>query len=196
MNDNERFIQLIVPKLEQDIGFCFHWVDSESWYAAFNQTIDWGIESLTESIRDAIRISRQTLVSLLLKDYFHSLGLNPVFRYIMDNNMEPMDRVTNPFIQEQRQRLSNRVLDELPKSYSHITDRYGINFGEHQNIKLLICSPLAVAESIMAKAEKSIWSNDKFVGRIRRNIQYAKYISPVLYDKLLLHGLSYPNFKQ
>jgi hypothetical protein len=106
-----------------------------------------------------------------------------------------MGRITNTIIQDERGKLGLRVLNELPNHIPHINSYYGITFDNHMIIKLLLCAPMSVAESIMDNAQMSIWTNNDFVANLRRNIQYSEYIAPGLYCKILYHTLANPQLQ-
>ena len=61
-------------------------------------------------------------------------------------------------------------------------------------------APIAVAESICNnQKEYTIWGGNEKTEEIRRNIQYAQYIGPDFYNKMILHVLQNAknmNFKE
>ena len=118
----------------------------------------------------------------------HEIELDHLLQYITGFPIE-VDSVLNGDILDLRAKLGDRVLNELPRSCPKATQNYGISVKDHYQVKLLIKSPIAVAESITGtfESERSIWSNK--AENIRRNIQYSQYLNPEFYNRTLLHVL-------
>ena len=182
--DVNEYIQLQIPALEQDLGFCFHWIKKNDWNSALESTIT------------LVGDEQFNLLVELMKKYFNDIGLPKLTAFLSNGLIDGVERVTNQIINEERSKLGQRVLNELPKFIPHCTSYYGIRFDNHEIIKLLLRSPMAAAESITDKEEKSIWLNDPtFVAILRRNIQYAQYIAPGLYTQVLYHTLANPQLQ-
>jgi hypothetical protein len=179
--DNDEFIQRQIPLLEQDLGFCFHWIKKEDWENAINSTSDFCLENYHNNYRDK-------LFGLMAK-YFKEIALGDLYKYLL-GQATYMSRVTNQVIKEARCKLGDRVMNELPKHTPHTTNDYRLPIDDNLMIKLLLRAPMAVAEAINGIAEKSIWNDDDFVANLRRNIQYAQFLAPDLYSKVLYHCLS------
>jgi hypothetical protein len=95
-------------------------------------------------------------------------------------------------------RLGQKVLEELPYNSPKICDNYGVNIKDNPTVRLLLQSPIAVAESIKThNINNSIWGGDEMRERIRRNIQYSQYVFKnsckpsftEFYSRLILHAL-------
>jgi hypothetical protein len=176
--DKNEFIQSQVISLEQDLGFCFHWIKKNDWITAQEFCIqNFGLELFNQLFE-------------LWDLYFKEISM-PQLKLFLTENLKNIERINfNAFITEKRSKLGERVLKELPKITPHTTKNYSIDIDKHIIVKLLLRSPIAIAESICNKAEKSIWTNDKFTALLRRNVQYASYIAPELYKEILLQTLS------
>ena len=176
--DTDEFIQRQVPALEQDLGFCFHWVKKQDW------------EEIIESVQKWIGLEHFSLIMTLMHKYFQDVELEVLYKYISGHKITKATRVNNQIINEARAQLGVRVLSELPEHTPHCTSEYSIPVEDNRIVKLLLRAPIAVAESISGVAEKSIWENNVFVSTLRRNIQYVHFIAPELYSKVLYHCLS------
>jgi hypothetical protein len=111
------------------------------------------------------------------------------------NDTKPnVSPVLNPNIIEVRSKLNSKVLNGLPRSIPRVNEYYKIPKDGHQNIFLLINSPIAVAESILGiNTNYPIWGGDDFREKIRRNIQYSQYLTPDFYNHIILHTLKTQN---
>ncbi|MEJ7778683.1 MAG: hypothetical protein WKF68_03755 [Daejeonella sp.] len=176
--NTDEFIQRQVNALEQDLGFCFHWIGREEWGSAIEDGVKW------------IGVDYHLRIVELMNIYFQESNLKELARYVACGEMEKAIRVSNPIIMEARSRLGSRVLNELPFHAPHTTKKYNIPFDKNEMVKLLLCAPIAVAESIMNTAERSIWAESESADKLRRNIQYAQFVVPDLYSKVLYHCLS------
>lgn len=179
--NTDEFIQKQVDELEQDLGFCFHWIEKQDWENAVVAAEIW--------------IGREYAGCLyeLMGKYFQEKNLNALYLHIGGQKINNAPRVTNQVIIETRAKLGERVLTELPSHTPHTTSDYNMPVGDNYPVKLLLRAPIAVAESIKGIAEKSIWEDNEFVSDLRRNIQYAHYVAPSLYTKVLYHCLSASN---
>jgi hypothetical protein len=117
-------------------------------------------------------------------------GLNEVFDLIMEKKIKTK-RISHMEINTLRSNLGERVLKELPGKSPRIHGDYGIPIKHHKQVKLLIKSPIAVAESIKnVPTDYPIWGPDEIINTIRRNIQYSQYLSPGFYKKVILNILN------
>lgn len=174
----DEFIQVQATALEQDLGFCFHWIEKQHWELAINQSENW------------IGTGYILNILTLMAKYFQETNLEELHKFIVGEGMVNV-RVNNQVINVARAQLGARVLSELPQHTPHTTRDYGIAVNDNYMVKLLLRAPIAVAESIRNTAERSIWDEGEFVSNLRRNIQYAQYVAPDLYTKVLYHCLSY-----
>lgn len=177
-HDQNEFIQLQVTSLEQDLGFCFHWIKKNDWETALDSAVNYfGSDKFAKVIE-------------LLDLHFKEIGIPQLQLFVLNGSLTGVEPVSNTFINDERSKLGERVLSELPKNTPHTTHNYGIKLESHYIVKLLLRSPIAVAESICEKSDKSIWAYDELTTLLRRNIQYVSYIAPELYKHILLHTLS------
>ena len=174
--DTDEFIQKTIPLLEQDLGFCFHWIQRNHWLESVNENTNWNGIDLSNHV---IKVVQEFLVYN---------EINELILYISQGTVAPPQYLTNQFIFQERANLGQRVINELPTLCPHITQNYGININLHQPIKLIFHSAIAVAESIMGVQEMTIWSVQ--ADAIRRNIQYVHFIAPTLYKKIILKSLN------
>jgi hypothetical protein len=176
--DINDFIQKEIPEMEKDLGFCFHWISA----------IDWGNAFAEINLPDKFKY--QSHIAELLSSYLAENGLQELFKYI---NKSPIDSVTihRTDIIELRSRLGARVLKELPYNIPTIKDNYGIPVIDNSQVRLLLQSPIAVAESITGQHEDfTVWGGDEHLEEVRRNIQYSQYLDTDFYNKAILHVLT------
>jgi hypothetical protein len=176
--NSDEFIQRIIPEFEKDLGFCFHWIKKDDWEGTINEISQFiGEEYFTNIIE-------------LLSKYMCNNDLSQLINYL-GNQRISAEKIYNPFIYEIRAGLGERVLNELPDMKPKINDYYGMPKNDYGKFLLMIKAPIAVAESIKnIQQEFPIWGGDDFREQIRRNIQYAQYLSPEFYNKIILQVLS------
>lgn len=173
----ENFIQKFIPELEKDLGFCFHWIKKEDWRLAL------------EEINLLYEYKYFNEIISILSSYFQVSGMQEIFQYINDNSIN-IDPIQYSDIRELRSKLGERVLGELPTCSPIINGNGNINIDQHIPVRLLLQSPIAVAESINGtQTEYPIWAGDEQREAIRRNIQYSQYLNPEFYNKVILNTL-------
>lgn len=176
--DITEYIQKSIPEMEKDLGFCFHWIAISNWENSINETVQYIGDQYFSNILE------------IILDYMENNGLKNVFR-IMDNPGFEIEPVLQSHIRDLRSQLGTRVLNELPYNSPKISSNYNIQIEDHRQVRLLIQSPIAVAESINNIQHKhSIWGGGEKREIIRRNIQYCQYLKPDFYNKTLLHALT------
>jgi hypothetical protein len=176
--DVNGFIQKAIPEIELDLGFCFHWIGRIDWKNAIDETID------------LIGIDYGQNVSGLLSSYLQDIKLNDLFKFLSNGAINTL-AISNQEINAMRSRLGERVINELP----HLAPRNSVQnllpVMENKNIRLLLQSPIAVAESIHEIDHAyPIWGGDETREKIRRNIQYCQYLDRDFYNRALLYALS------
>lgn len=175
--NNDDFIQKYTPELEQDLGFCFHWVKKNDWLKSLNEIINFYGLQFKDNIEE------------IFSNYMVEIGLFDICLFLKNIDF-PKDRIDHREIATIRATLGQRVLDELPIYTPKTTKKYGIPIEQHLQVKLLLRSPIAVAESINdIQKEYPIWAGDDHRESIRRNIQYSQYLNPEFYNKVILHAL-------
>lgn len=176
-NQND-FLQEIVPKLESDLGICFHWISKNDWHNAL------------EEINKDYNFKYFEHFFELLNSYFLENNLAKALHYINDNRLNHL-AVNNTSIRELRSNLGERVLKVLPRQSPKTKSEYNIPLEQHKPVRMLIQAPIAVAESISGiQNEYPIWGGDDVRESIRRNIQYAHDLNREFYNKVLLSTLS------
>lgn len=171
------FIQIAIPEMEKDLGFCFHWIKNEDWEIALNE--------LNELYKSQYFEQIFGLISL----YMHENGFDDVLKIITGENVKK-ENILNSDIRDLRAQLGERVLKELPRMTPKITKEYNIPINDHLPVKLLLRSPIAVAESIKDTPNAyPIWAGDDHRESIRRNIQYSQYLNSEFYSRVILHAL-------
>lgn len=171
-SDREEYIRKIVPKIEQNLGFCFHWANKEDWQKVIENDI---IPMVGEGYL--------ALILEILSDYLKESGLD-VFQYISQNFIQG-EAISHPELIDVRGQLGERVLKELPQRHPFICNQYNIPINEHSQVALLIKSPIAVAESIMGKNDNRLWRIDETAEIIKKNIQYSHFLTPDLYRRII-----------
>lgn len=175
--DTDYFIQKAIPEMEKDLGFCFHWIKKDDWEIALNE--------LDELYKNQYFEQIFGLVSL----YMHENGFDDIFKFITGKSIKK-EHILHSDIRELRSQLGERVLSEMPFHTPKITKEYNISIKDHLPVKLLLRSPIAVAESINGtQKEHPIWAGDDHRENIRRNIQYSQYLNPEFYNRVILQAL-------
>lgn len=181
---SQNFMNSNGKKMEDDLGFCFHWVSNTDWYAA----MEWlGCQT------DASIVA---YIGAAIKSYFEQQNPGPQFAVIanyllggqipiLENNFHLNTRII-----KLRESLGAKVLTELPSECPKVPDHYkSIISVNHSTapIKILLKSPLSVALSI-AGADDTLWSDGNEY--IRRNVKYAQQLSPEWYSEAILFALT------
>lgn len=134
--DPIEYVQKDIPELEKDLGFCFHWIAVSHW----------GGNSINE-ISQLIGDQYYSSILEIISNYMSNNGLESLFRIMSDPNLK-----TEPVLQSHiinlRSQLGKRVLNELPYNSPKISKDYNIQIEDHNQVRLLIQSPIAAAESI------------------------------------------------
>ncbi len=172
----EQYIQKLIPDMEMDLGFCFHWSKKADWETALHEVSELNDPQYLKAIFE------------LLSSYMQLNNLTEVNCFIFGNPFKTYI-IGHPDISKLRAGLGERVLKELPKGKPDVTQYYSIPVKHHHQVKLLLVSPIAVAESITDIQKVPIWGGDDFRETIRRNIQYSQYLNPEFYNRTLLHTL-------
>lgn len=178
--EQETLLQKDIPEMEKDLGFCFHWIAKDDWESALNEIFDFfKVEP----------INYQHYIAVIT-GYMKENGFDEIFRSMMGSSIK-CDSISHMRINDLRSRLGERVLKELPALRPKTTSDYNIPVDQHKQVRLLVKSPIAVAESIKkVSAEHTIWGEFAYGNEIRRNIQYSQYISPNFYKETILHVLN------
>jgi hypothetical protein len=171
-------------KLEQDLGFCFHWVNREHW----DQAMGWiGCYTTAELM---------PLVTSTLKSYFDnlypSIHFNQISNYVMKSLKPKINGGyhLNGRILDLRSSLGSKVLSELPQKCPKVPEIYKDIIPVNDttaNVKILLKSPLAVALSISGKDE-TLWDKDNEY--IRRNVKYSYQVNPEWYSEAINYCLT------
>lgn len=171
------FIQKYIPEMEKDLGFCFHWIKKDDWLISLYKNIEFFGAEYREKIEE------------ILSSYMEEIGLFDIC-LLLKNIIISKEKIFYNDIRELRSQMGEKVLKELPLLTPKITNQYNINIDEHLPVKLLLQSPIAVAESIgNIENDFPIWGGNDFRENIRRNIQYSQYLNPEFYNKTILHVL-------
>jgi hypothetical protein len=188
LDESDVFVDDICQKLEQDLGFSFHWINKEHWVKA----LEW-VECLL-SAKDIDE--NRGLICGNINSYFNNLYPTSNFRklskYIFNNdaNFAIQGFALNSKISSLRSSLGERVLTQLPTKCPKIQEVYKpiIPVSEDTKIiKLLLKSPLAVALSISGKDE-NIWDENN--EEVRRYIRYSQQLNPEWYSEAIVYSLS------
>ncbi len=175
------FIQKVVPNLEQELGFCFHWAYYQDWGRAFDEVL--GAYGQNKDTIEAI--------APLLALYLQESGLEVLNAFINTGNVAERKQVLHSDIRHLRASLGERVLNELPDMGPAISSDYQIPIHAHLPVKVILKSAIAVGESVKGvSVEKPIWGGDDHRSRLRRYIQYSQYLHPQFYSDIILHVLS------
>lgn len=183
-DDNQLFVEQYCKKMEDDLGFSFHWANKEHW----GQAMEWiGCYSNLELMQH---------ISSVLKFYFISHHPYNQFKrisdFVLQNTTPVMENgyFLNGKINDLRISLGEKVLSQLPQTCPKIPDLYKQVIPVYENsakVKVLLKSPLAVALSIAGK-DDSLWNKDNEY--IRRNVKYSYQLSPDWYSEAINYSLS------
>lgn len=178
VGDMDDYNQTIIPSLEKDLGFCFHWANKKSW------------ENALEEFSSDIDLNYIQYVYNIILNYFQHNNLHEMSNYLFGGSASSKIRIDHTRITELRQSLGRKVLSELPKANPRITNNYGVPIDQHRAVRLLLSAPIAVAESISeVDTEYPIWGQHAALDTIRRNIQYSQSLNPEFYLDTILHVL-------
>lgn len=173
-----KFLQELYPKLESDLGICFHWISKHDWHSAL------------EEINKACGYMYFEHFFELLNSYFLENNMAGALHYINGSRLNSLT-VNNSDVRNLRSNLGERVLKMLPQKSPITKNDYNIPLEQHKPVRMLIQAPIAVAESIIGvPKEYPIWGGDEIRESIRRNIQYAQDLNRDFYNKVLLSTLS------
>lgn len=176
-SDSDEYIQKVIPEMEKDLGFCFHWIAKKNW------------EKSIFEITELIGHKYYSGIVELISSYMGNNDLHELFKFISGSPIEP-EPILQRNILDLRSQLGARVLGELPYNCPKINMNHNIPIEEHNQVRLLLQSPIAVAESINdTQKEYPIWAGDERREVIRRNIQYSQYLKPEFYNRTILHAL-------
>lgn len=171
------FIQKYIPEMEQDLGFFFHWIKKNDWLNSLEEIINFYGIQFKDNIEE------------IFSSHMEYIGLFDVCLFLKNINYH-QDKIDHREISNIRAKLGERVLGELPLHTPKITKDYGIPIEQHFQVKLLLRSPIAVAESINdTQKEFPLWAGNDFRDTIRRNIQYSQYLNTEFYNRVILHAL-------
>ncbi|MRT17522.1 hypothetical protein F3C99_11205 [Vitellibacter sp. q18] len=182
-SDSDEFIQKIIPRIERDLGFCFHWIKKNDW----SDTLD--------EMSEIYGMNYYNSFFGLLNNYLRE---NELFEIsgIFSSSLKNTGFVTNAALQEVRQLLGEKVLNELPSESPFIESNYKFPIDRHPQIRLLLQAPIAVAESIAdIQHQFPIWGGNEKREIIRRNIQYVQYLdrqhlNSSFYNKIICQTLT------
>lgn len=183
-NEDADFIDRICKDLENDLGFCFHWISKAHWEGALSW-VKTGPLGLTNADVELINQNIATLIkSSESLDWFDKIAA-----CILKNGQYPVAYHYATETRTVRQSLGERVLQELPTVCPSIQDNFSqilpVNADTYP-IKILLKAPLAVALS-MSGRDESIWNTSV---TIRRNVQYCQPLAPDWYGKSILYCLN------
>ncbi|HCQ14496.1 hypothetical protein, partial [Flavobacterium sp.] len=155
-------------ELENDLGFSFHWVDTNHWLDNFEKNPE--------------------LISAVFSMFdlqYKKLKIN-----IFDEN-ENNQFLFNSELNKLRQRLGSRIIQELPSfSIYHDRSQYVKELPSQDwpdKVNILVMVPLIVASSISGKMD-SLWhvNGDNF----RRRIKYVENLDKKWYEESLIYYLN------
>lgn len=183
-DDSLTFVEDSYKKIEQDLGFSFHWANKGHW----EKSMSWiGCDSDLELMK---------IVGSGIKRYFDSLQPNSQFtqiaNYVMQNQIPKIHEgyFLNGRILNLRTSLGRRVLNELPQKCPKVPESYKkilpVN-DMNASVKILLKSPLAVALSIAGK-DDGLWDRDDEY--VRRNVKYTHQINPEWYSEAINYCLT------
>lgn len=184
-DESATFLEEVSKKLEEDLGFSFHWINKAHWIKA----MEW-IGCFAET-KESIELL--ALIGGAINTFYDNLYPSTTFKklsnYILKDisNFDINGFHLNSKISELRGSLGERVLTQLPTKCPKIIEEYKniIPINEDTRIiKIVLKSPLAVALSIKGKDE-SIWDSSN--EEIRRYIKYSQQLNPEWYSEAIIY---------
>lgn len=163
-------------QLENELGFCFHWIHADLWSDYF------------EKILQVISVDQSVLLASEIGSYFNASKCPKILNYINNPqiNVKPL---SNAILQNHG--LGERVLNELPKNLPFCNSLYAIPIEKHNRIEFLLKSAVAVAESMKGNDDpnRNLWGYGVGNTKMRRYVQYAQTVQPELYEHVVIHVL-------
>jgi hypothetical protein len=174
--DYDNFFKDILPNMEKDLGICFHWIRIEDWIDALKEANNYIGNLYFEEVRNKF--------FNLFKEY-----INPIVIDLIQGKKLYLDqeKLRNNDLIHFRSKLGPKVLSELPKKLPFISSEYNLPFENHERIWFMLTTPIAVAEAIkgVQNSKFSLWAKGKDAELMRKHIQYAQYLDPAFYNRVL-----------
>lgn len=174
--DYDNFFKDILPNMEKDLGICFHWIRIEDWIDALKEANNYIGNLYFEEVRNKF--------FNLFKEY-----INPIVIDLIQGKKLHLDqeKLRNNDLIHFRSKLGPKVLSELPKKLPFISSEYNLPFENHERIWFMLTTPIAVAEAIkgVQNSKFSLWAKGKDAELMRKHIQYAQYLDPAFYNRVL-----------
>lgn len=185
---NDEYLLEIIPRLEKELGFCFHWLPMSAMQEAIGLMCNYVVnqEAIKKMIASGL-LSENDLFSNLFKLYNDYLSLNDLdfISEFIQGTVKADYLIGNQELRALRSILGHRVLSELPDKIPRINSGYGFPLDQHRPINLITYSIIAVAESISGiQKDYSIWGFGVRLS-LRKNISYVREIVPEFYNQLL-----------
>jgi hypothetical protein len=140
--DKNDFIQSVLPRLEQELGFNFHWISRTDWHESMDELVsysvsqDWFVQLMSLNLISEDHIFMELFE--LIRGLFQNSNLDTAFSFLSNQRIQSDQSVDNQQIQSLRGHLGAKVLEQLPKYSPHIKSNYGIPVDQHAPVKLLV----------------------------------------------------------
>ena len=173
--DKIEFVR-ICERLENELGFRFHWIS----YSSFSKAFEWVCEAYGMSNPRDIQIIYETATQYVDAKYLEQGGAN--------NNL-PKDFHLKSEIKFMRERLGERAIRELPFGKPRLTSTQKeiIRIDSDSNkLKIMARTPVAVALLKLDKyiiSEWDLWHPSSY--KVRRNMMYCENLDPEWYTKAI-----------
>jgi len=185
-DDKGNFVDEVCPKMEQDLGFSFHWINKKHW----EEAMVWNGCFIDQDDRKASLI--QVGIKLFFDNLYPANYFSPIKNFIMQG-VKPQAEIgfhLHGRITELRRSLGAKVLSQLPQKSPKIPEKYKAIMPVSDNlfnIKILLKSPLAVALSITG-VDEGLW--DKASEEVRRYVRYSQQLNPEWYSEAINYCIS------
>ncbi|OCX52761.1 hypothetical protein BEL04_00025 [Mucilaginibacter sp. PPCGB 2223] len=180
----QNFNEIAYVKMEQDLGFLFHWINKDHWIDAMEWMGCFNDGQLTKEVSQAILSHFDNCQP---NNYFAKIAAFVTQNIVPDL---PSGYHLNSRISELRASFGARVLSEFPQRYPKIADKYQHIIpvtDSNRPVEILLRSPLVVALSIAGK-EDNLWSVESEFKR--RNIKYIQQLDPEWYGQAVNYSLT------
>tara|TARA_R110002049_G_scaffold1346_1_gene10227 strand:- start:7677 stop:10730 length:3054 start_codon:yes stop_codon:yes gene_type:complete len=165
-------------QLENELGFCFHWISANFWSDYFEKTLL------------VIGDNQPSFLASEVMCYFNASKCPKILNFIFNPQMN-VEQLSNAILQSYSSELHERVLKELPKDSPFCSSHYDIPIEKHNRIEFLLKSALAAAESIKGTDDlnRNLWGYGVGNTKMRRYVQYAQSLQPELYEHVITYVL-------
>jgi hypothetical protein len=189
----DSFIQNVCPRIEEDLGYSFHWISPEAWKNAIKWIKDSLLNSYKEETISIILNNVEEKIRELYKNTPSIDRFKSIDEILFDgkNIVLQTDHI-NTLINRLKSKLGVLVLNSMPSLCPYLPGEYRNIFPVRRNdykIKIMLQAPVAVAVSMLDK-DNSLWSLEDDSEIRRRNVQFAQWLEPDWYGFAIIFSIN------